>query len=70
MVKKGKSSASAKQVLYKSKSLKGSLEVSQIAHYTFFAGIIVAVIASFFRNVVAPELLITTLVFLGFVVGL
>lgn len=50
--------------------LKGTVEIHRLAHYTFFVGIIVAILASFLRNLVSPQALITTLVLLGFVVGL
>ncbi len=49
---------------------KGSLEIHQIAHYTFFVGILIAIIAGLFRSILAPEVLVTTLVILGFFVGL
>ena len=41
-----------------------------MAHYTFFVGLLIAVIAGLFRNVFSPEILVTTLVILGFIVGL
>ncbi len=46
------------------------IELHRVAHYTFFAGLLVAIIAGFFRNLFAPEVLVTTLVSLGFIVGL
>lgn len=49
---------------------KAKLEIHRLAHYTFFVGLLVAIVAGFFRNVLAPEVLVTTLVILGFVVGL
>jgi hypothetical protein len=54
----------------KRKTKKAMMEIHQVAHYTFFVGLLIAIIAGFFRNIVAPELLITTLVILGFIVGL
>ena len=45
-------------------------ELHQIAHYVFFVGLLVAIIAGLFRNLLAPEVLVTTLVILGFLVGL
>ncbi len=47
-----------------------SIELHRLAHYTFFAGLIIAIVAGLFRTLVSPELLVTTLVLLGFVVGL
>ena len=49
---------------------KQKLELHQIAHYTFFAGLLLAIVAGLFRNLIGPEALVTTLVFLGFIVGL
>lgn len=49
---------------------KEKMELHKIAHYTFFAGLLVAIIAGFFRNILSTEVLVTTLVILGFVVGL
>ena len=54
----------------KRKSEKSSLEIHRVAHYTFFAGLLVAIVAGLFRNLLSPEVLVTTLVILGFVVGL
>jgi hypothetical protein len=48
----------------------GNMELHRVAHYTFFVGLLIAVIAGLFRNVFSPEILVTTLVILGFVVGL
>lgn len=42
----------------------------RIAHYAFFIGLLVAIISGFFRNLIEPEVLVTTLVILGFLVGL
>lgn len=49
---------------------KEKIELHRLAHYSFFVGLIIAIIAGFFRNVVSPEVLITTLVILGTLVGL
>lgn len=49
---------------------KEKMEIHRIAHYTFFVGLLIAIVAGFFRNVVGPEVLVTTLVLLGFLVGL
>ena len=54
----------------RSVSKKTSMEIHQVAHYTFFAGNLIAIIAGLFRNVVTPQVLVTTLVILGFFVGL
>lgn len=65
MAKKKSTNSSVSSVLSKEK-----MELHRIAHYTFFAGLLVAVVAGFFRNLFAPEVLVTTLVLLGFFVGL
>ena len=49
---------------------KSKVEFHRLAHYAFFVGLLICIVAGFFRNVVAPEVLITTLVILGFLVGL
>ena len=46
------------------------LEIHKVAHYTFFVGLLVAIVAGFFRTMVSPEVLVTTLVILGLIVGL
>lgn len=46
------------------------MEIHRVAHYAFFIGLLIAIVAGFFRSVVAPEVLVTTLVILGFLVGL
>ncbi len=46
------------------------VEIHRIAHYAFFIGLLVAIVAGFFRSVLSPEVLVTTLVILGFLVGL
>lgn len=46
------------------------LEIHRVAHYAFFIGLLIAIVAGFFRSVVGPEVLVTTLVILGFLVGL
>ena len=53
-----------------SNSKKPSLELHKLAHYTFFVGILVAIIAGWFRNLLGPQALVTTLVILGTIVGL
>lgn len=47
-----------------------SVEIHRVAHYAFFVGLLVAIVAGFARNVISPEVLVTTLVILGFIVGL
>ncbi|PIN87709.1 hypothetical protein COV12_02395 [Candidatus Woesearchaeota archaeon CG10_big_fil_rev_8_21_14_0_10_32_24] len=49
---------------------KRSIELHQIAHYAFFAGLLVAIIAGLFDKFIGAEALITTLFILGFIVGL
>ena len=45
-------------------------ELHQIAHYVFFVGLLVAIIAGLFRDILSPQVLVTTLVILGVIVGL
>ena len=47
-----------------------SLELHRVAHYAFFLGLLVAIVAAFFRAYISPEALVLTLVLLGFIVGL
>jgi len=69
MVKKR--TVSAKVVPTKSASTKKEkVELHKLAHYAFFAGILVAIVAGLFRNIFTPDVLVTTLVSLGFIVGL
>src|SRR3989338_1856499 len=49
---------------------KEKLELHRIAHYTFFVGLLIAIITGLFRTLLLPKVLVTTLVLLGFVVGL
>ncbi len=49
---------------------KRKMEIHRIAHYAFFIGIVIAIIAGFFRTYIGPEVLVTTLVILGTLVGL
>ncbi len=49
---------------------KTQVELHRVAHYAFFVGLLIAIIAGLFRNVVSTEVLVTTLVILGFLVGL
>jgi len=46
------------------------IELHRIAHYAFFAGLIISLVAGFFRAYVSTELLVTSLVLLGLLVGL
>lgn len=49
---------------------KEQIEIHRIAHYTFFVGLLIAIISGLFRNLIGPEVLVTTLVILGLLVGL
>ena len=49
---------------------KARVELHRLAHYAFFVGLLIAIVAGFFRDVVGPEVLVTTLVILGMLVGL
>ncbi len=49
---------------------KEKIELHRVAHYAFFVGLLIAIVAGFFRNLVGPEVLVTTLVILGLLVGL
>ncbi|MBR9683646.1 hypothetical protein GOV03_03845 [Candidatus Woesearchaeota archaeon] len=49
---------------------KRKVEVHRVAHYAFFVGLVIAIVAGFFRSYVGPEVLVTTLVILGTLVGL
>ncbi len=49
---------------------KQKMELHKIAHYAFFVGLVIAILAGFFRNYIGTEALVTTLVVLGTVVGL
>ena len=52
------------------KGISSRIEIHRVAHYAFFIGLLVAIVAGFFREVLSPEVLVTTLVILGFLVGL
>ncbi len=56
------------------RSSKTKLEIHRLAHYTFFVGLLVAILVAFvtevFNVIPDPRVLITTLVILGFIVGL
>lgn len=49
---------------------KARVEIHKLAHYTFFVGLVIAVVAAFFRSFIGPQVLVTTLVILGLIVGL
>ena len=49
---------------------RGKMELHRIAHYAFFVGLLIAIVAGLFRDVFGPQILVTTLVILGFFVGL
>src|SRR3989338_3942161 len=57
-------------IMAKKKSKSAPRELHRIDHYAFFIGLLVSVIAGLFRDLVAPEVLVTTLVLLGFLVGI
>ena len=46
-----------------------NVEVHRLAHYAFFAGLLVSLGAAFFRTYLEPVTLVTTLVILGIIVG-
>jgi hypothetical protein len=48
----------------------GKKELHKIAHYAFFVGLAICFFASFFRHLIDVNDLMTTLVFLGLIVGL
>ncbi len=60
----------AKKRSASSSKSKKSMELHKVAHYTFFVGLLVAIVAGLFRTIVSPEILVTTLVILGIIVGL
>lgn len=49
---------------------KPKMELHRLAHYAFFIGLLIAIVAGLFRDIISPEILVTTLVILGFLVGL
>ncbi|NQV91713.1 hypothetical protein HQ489_04530 [Candidatus Woesearchaeota archaeon] len=49
---------------------KNSMELHQIAHYVFFAGLLLAIVAGLFQNFISTNWLITFLFGAGFLVGL
>ena len=60
----------AKKRASKKVSKRQSFEIHRVAHYAFFIGLLLAIVAGLFRNLLGPEVLVTTLVILGFIVGL
>ena len=49
------------------------IELHRVAHYAFFGGLVLSIVAGLFRGVLGPNgpvILVTALVILGFVVGL
>jgi len=46
------------------------VQLHKIAHYAFFIGLLFAIVAGLFRTSFSPQVLVTTLVVLGFIVGL
>lgn len=49
---------------------KEKMEMHKVAHYAFFIGLLIAIVAGLFRNIFTPEILVTTLVGLGFIVAI
>jgi hypothetical protein len=74
MVKKKKSRSSSTKVVAQRRTTrslaKQSVELHKLAHYSFLAGLLVAVLAAFFKSFISPPVLVTTLVALGLIVGL
>lgn len=62
--------AQKKRTVHVSHKPETKMEIHRVAHYAFFIGLLVAIVAGLFRSVVGPEFLVTTLVLLGFLVGL
>lgn len=58
-----------KRVVKKKKFVKQQVEIHRVAHYAFFVGLLIAIVAGLFRDLVGPQVLVTTLVILGFIVG-
>ena len=52
-----------------SKRVTATVELHRLAHYAFLAGLLVAIIAAGFRSYIEPQILVTTLVILGSLVG-
>jgi hypothetical protein len=53
----------------KKKSISQKTEIYKIAHYSFFVGLLIAVIAGFFSSYFSSQVIVTTLVILGTIVG-
>ncbi|MBI4152350.1 hypothetical protein HY495_01455 [Candidatus Woesearchaeota archaeon] len=49
---------------------RNNVEIHRLAHYSFFVGLLIAIIAGFFHKFIDPQILVTTLVALGLIVGL
>ncbi len=60
----------AKRIKAVSSGSKTKIEIHRVAHYAFFVGLLLAIVAGLFRNLVGPRVLVTSLVILGFLVGL
>jgi len=67
---KKRRTAKSKAVVGKNAAKFTDLELHRLAHYAFFAGLIIAIVAGLFRNLINPQILLTTLVILGFLVGI
>lgn len=48
---------------------KRKVELHRLAHYTFFVGLVIAIVTGFLRKYIDPVVLVTTLVILGTIVG-
>ncbi|MBT4538999.1 hypothetical protein HOI26_00820 [Candidatus Woesearchaeota archaeon] len=68
--KRSSRSARKKPARRRAVKQKATMELHQIAHYTFFIGLVIAILAAFFRSYIGPQVLVTTLVVLGLIVGL
>lgn len=60
----------AKNNLAKSLIKKEKIELHRIAHYTFFVGILIAIVVGIFYKLFDSATLVTTFVLLGFFVGI
>lgn len=81
MPKKSRSKENAKKVVLRTVSFgtKEQVELHKIAHFAFFAGLMLAILAGLFQNVfisllgdslAATQIIVTTLATLGLFVGL
>ena len=54
----------------KSRQSFASMELHQIAHYAFFVGLLISILAGVFVDFLSSQALLTTLFVLGLIVGL